>query len=58
MDPARHGVFDFTRFTEPVEVGGLAFPRFGEVTWRLDDGPGPFTYWRGEITDVRLIDRP
>lgn len=35
-------------------VGGVRVPRTAEVRWELPEGP--FTYWRGELTALALID--
>ena len=32
---------------------GLRVPTTAEVTWHLSEGP--FTYWRGQVTDFKLI---
>lgn len=35
-------------------VGGIRIPTRGGVRWLLPEGP--FTYWRGEITSLELLD--
>jgi Family of unknown function (DUF6544) len=34
-------------------VGGVRIPTHAEVRWQLPEGP--FTYWRGTITSVELV---
>jgi hypothetical protein len=36
-------------------LGGVRVPTDGEVRWELPDGP--FTYWKGSVTGVEIIDR-
>jgi hypothetical protein len=33
-------------------VGGIRMPTRGEVRWELPEGP--FTYWRGKVTEIEL----
>jgi hypothetical protein len=40
------------RFHDYREVSGYCIPTRAEVAWVLDDGP--FTYWRGEVTDLQV----
>lgn len=42
-------------FSDYRTVGGYYIPRRGEVSWLLDSGP--FTYWRGEITELTVRPR-
>lgn len=37
-------------FTDHAVLGGVRVPTRGEVRWELPDGP--WTYWRGEITQL------
>jgi hypothetical protein len=48
VDTVWSGTFD-----EYVMFESLRVPRRGEVTWHLPDGP--FTYWRAQITELRLV---
>jgi hypothetical protein len=34
-------------------VGGVRIPTHAEVRWQLPEGP--FTYWRGTIASVELV---
>ncbi len=43
------------RFSEYRVLGGLRVPTAAEVSWTLP--AGPFTYWRGRVTDLRLLPR-
>jgi hypothetical protein len=40
-------------FREYQELDGFRVPTAAEVTWHLPDGP--FTYWRGRVTEFRLL---
>lgn len=42
------GLFEDWKFFEELRV-----PTWAEANWRLPEGP--FTYWRGQITEFRLI---
>jgi Family of unknown function (DUF6544) len=39
-------------FGDYTSFGGIRMPAHGEVRWELPEGP--FTYWRGTITDARI----
>jgi hypothetical protein len=41
-------------YAEYREFAGVRLPARGEVRWELPDGP--FTYWRGTITSLKLCD--
>jgi hypothetical protein len=41
-------------FSDYAEVGGVRIPTRAEVHWELPDGP--FTYWRGRVTALELVD--
>jgi hypothetical protein len=40
-------------FSEHREFDGIQVPAYAEVTWHLPEGP--FTYWRGHVTEFRLV---
>lgn len=39
-------------YSDYQDFGGVRAPRRGEVRWELPEGP--FTYWRGSITNLQL----
>lgn len=41
------------RFSDYEVIGGVRIPTEAEVHWQLPEGP--FTYWRGTITSVELV---
>ena len=40
-------------YSDYTSLRGIRVPRHGEVRWELPEGP--FTYWRGAITDVEAV---
>ena len=40
-------------FAEYRTFDGLRVPTLAEVTWHLPEGP--FTYWRGRVTEFRVL---
>lgn len=43
-------------FRAYATIGGLLVPTAAEVYWELDSGR--FTYWRGRLTSIELVDEP
>ncbi len=43
-------------FRDYRECDGRRVPTAAEVTWHLPEGP--FTYWRGRVTEFRVVRRP
>jgi hypothetical protein len=41
-------------FADFAVVGEIRVPHYAEVSWDLAEGP--FTYWRGAVTSVELVD--